>query len=81
MERLTNAIRRGGSFAGFTVAIQDDRGRVTTSDHQVGLPVATVPDEPTEGGYGWSLVCTLAASCAVTVTATSRTITVSLPVM
>ncbi|MFG2138328.1 ATP-binding protein [Streptomyces sp. NPDC048650] len=79
-ELFTNAQRHGGGLVDFTVRVVRGHLELSVEDGNVLVPAtaaARAPDAP--GGYGWPLVQRLARTVDVAVTATGKTIRVTLP--
>ncbi|MFG2532559.1 ATP-binding protein [Streptomyces sp. NPDC048516] len=79
-ELVTNAQRHGGGLIGFTARIIDGYLELAVEDRSEHCPATAVPRDPgTTGGYGWPLVQRLARTIDIDVTATGKTIRVTLP--
>ncbi|MER5559061.1 MULTISPECIES: ATP-binding protein [unclassified Streptomyces] len=61
-ELITNAVRHGEGLSACKQEVQNGRLFLHVADHSDRLPVIpSRPDcQPSEGGYGWSIVQTLA---------------------
>lgn len=79
-ELVTNAQRHGGGLIGFTARIVDGYLELTVEDRSERRPVTVGPRAPgATGGYGWPLVQRLARTIDIAMTATGKTIRVTLP--
>ncbi|MCF3961867.1 ATP-binding protein [Streptomyces fuscigenes] len=79
-ELVTNALRHGGGVTGFSAHVVDGSLVVTVADASTQVPTARPPRADfVAGGYGWPLVCRLAGTPDVIVTATGKTVRAVLP--
>ncbi|GES28487.1 ATP-binding protein [Streptomyces angustmyceticus] len=79
-ELVTNAQRHAGGLTGFTARIVDGYLELAVEDGSEHCPTAPAPRRPgTTGGYGWPLIQRLARTVDIALTATGKTIRVTLP--
>ncbi|MEU8995294.1 ATP-binding protein [Streptomyces caniferus] len=79
-ELVTNAQRHGGGLTGFTAEIVDGYLELAVDDKSERRPTAPARRDPdATGGYGWPLIQRLARTIDIVVTATGKTIRVTLP--
>ncbi|WP_329459317.1 ATP-binding protein [Streptomyces sp. NBC_01497] len=79
-ELVTNALRHGGGVTGFSASVVDGALVLVVADASTRIPTARPRREDfAAGGYGWPLVCRLAGTPDVVVTATGKTVRAVMP--
>ncbi|MFD8542357.1 ATP-binding protein [Streptomyces sp. NPDC059649] len=81
-ELVTNAQRHTDGLIAFTARITGNRLALLVEDTSPHRPVTASRHEPGDiGGYGWPMVCQLAASVTIVPTARGKAISVTLDLM
>ncbi|GAA3738667.1 ATP-binding protein [Streptomyces tremellae] len=79
-ELVTNALYHGGGLTGFSASVADGCLVLVVSDASTRVPAARAPrDDYPAGGYGWPLVCRIAGTPEVVVTASGKTVRAVMP--